>query len=168
LIFRVLLRGKLQSLLIPRNWPDTTKKVPKAKRIILDSMKEHLLPHINTKFSFVNLSVRFQHDFVNIIWGEHSVTKFTIRHQWFARTLPLFQPYLIPKLYCMSFWKYSDQCFRGIAIMFVPKPFFSLETLTTHCLLLFGCMYAGFLMRLCLGFIYLIIKACGHRSEDAS
>jgi hypothetical protein len=49
----------------------------------------------------------------------------------------------------------------------VPKPIFLLETLIVHCLLLFGCVFAGLLMKLRIWFIYLIIKACGHRSEDA-
>jgi hypothetical protein len=50
----------------------------------------------------------------------------------------------------------------------VPKPIFSLETLTVHCLLLFGCVYVGLLMKLRIRFICLIIKACRHRSEDTS
>jgi hypothetical protein len=41
-----------------------------------------------------------------------------------------------------------SSCLREGGGCNVPKPIFSLETLTVHYLLLFGCVFAGLLMKL--------------------
>jgi hypothetical protein len=44
-------------------------------------------------------------------------------------------------------WNIGENIFSSCPCN-VPKPIFSLETLTVHCLLLFGCVFAGLLMKL--------------------
>jgi hypothetical protein len=48
----------------------------------------------------------------------------------------------------------------------VPKPMFLLETLIVHCLVLFECVFAGFLMNLFIRVYVFDIKACIHGSKD--